>query len=251
MKSAGREAIRRAFALFDCDGDGSITGDELAAALQHPSTGHPFTGDEAQALIRRFDKNGDGVLDMEEFVRAFSSIAPHLDHSTAAQRGRDLPRPTRLTGARLPARAPAACQATAAGSRSVGEQATPNLPTTPDVLTAKRMWTPEQIAQLEATVVVPRAHSQINQLEAQRETTQQGMADLEEHAQKLVVATAPASSPSDDRTPTPFEAHAEALHAAIASASSPRTTASDERKLTYKTAAEYASKARRRHGLLP
>ena len=108
----------------------------------------------------------------------------------------------------------------------------------------------EQIAQLEATVVVPRAHSQINQLEAQRETTQQGMADLEEHAQKLVVTTAPASSPSNDRTPTPFEAHAEALHAAIASASSPRT-ASDERKLTYKIAVEYASKARRRHGLLP
>ena len=123
MKSAGREAIRRAFALFDRDGDGSITADELTTALQHPSTGRPFTGDEAQALIRRFDQNGDGVLDMEEFVRAFSSIAPHLDHSTAAQRDRDRPRPARLTGARLPARAPAACQATAAGSRSVGEQA--------------------------------------------------------------------------------------------------------------------------------
>ena len=122
-KSAGAEVIRRAFAVFDSDGDGSITVDELTAVLQHPSTGRAFNGDEAQALIRRFDVNGDGRFDVEEFVRAFSSIAPHLDHSNAARRGRDLPRPALLTGARLPARVLTAAPAAAAGSRSVREQA--------------------------------------------------------------------------------------------------------------------------------
>lgn len=58
---------------------------------------------------------------------------------------------------------------------------------------------------------------------------------------KPAAAGAAAAAEAAARTPTPFETHAEALHAAIMSAA-PGKEASDPKELTYKAAAEYASK---------
>ena len=67
--------IRDAFAIFDSDGSGTLTAHELASILTQPTEGHrPFTEEEAMSLIRKFDANGDGVLQVDEFIKAFSSL---------------------------------------------------------------------------------------------------------------------------------------------------------------------------------
>ena len=72
---AYKTSLREAFATIDTDGSGTLTAADLVAALARPGTGGtPFTAEEAAALVKRFDANGDGVLDPEEFVEAFASL---------------------------------------------------------------------------------------------------------------------------------------------------------------------------------
>jgi len=67
--------IREAFSVFDSDGSGSLSADELCKILTQPTDGNrPFTRAEAMALIAKFDTNGDGVLQLEEFVKAFGEV---------------------------------------------------------------------------------------------------------------------------------------------------------------------------------
>ena len=70
--------IKDAFSAFDRDASGTLTADELVAILCHPNGGQAFSAAEARALIRKFDTNGDGVLDYAEFVKAFSTLAPNI-----------------------------------------------------------------------------------------------------------------------------------------------------------------------------
>ena len=76
--------LQEAFAAFDRDSSGTLTADELVAILCHPDGGQAFSTAEARALIRRFDTNGDGVLDYGEFVKAFSTLAPNISAAAAA-----------------------------------------------------------------------------------------------------------------------------------------------------------------------
>ena len=69
---ASIENIRKAFALFDIDGSGTLTVDELVGIMTDHSTSHPMTMREATAFVARFDANHDGQLDLDEFASAMA-----------------------------------------------------------------------------------------------------------------------------------------------------------------------------------
>ncbi|XP_020368532.2 caltractin-like [Rhincodon typus] len=60
------EEIKLGFSLFDCDGDGKITFDNLKDACK--SAGVYFSHQDLQEMIKKVDKNGDGTVDIEEFI---------------------------------------------------------------------------------------------------------------------------------------------------------------------------------------
>lgn len=68
-------SLRKAFDMFDVDGNGSLDADELLAILTR-QTAHGATMDieDAKALVSYFDKDGNGMLDFNEFVEAITSI---------------------------------------------------------------------------------------------------------------------------------------------------------------------------------
>jgi len=61
------EELRRAFKLFDVNGDGTITAVELRKMMQN--LGSDLTPDEVELLIREADYDGNGELDLEEFTK--------------------------------------------------------------------------------------------------------------------------------------------------------------------------------------
>ncbi|CDF37480.1 Calmodulin [Chondrus crispus] len=71
MNNTDKDAeIREAFNVFDKDGSGKISGDELRQIMK--SLGEDLTEEEIQQMIREADTNGDGEIDYEEFVRMLS-----------------------------------------------------------------------------------------------------------------------------------------------------------------------------------
>ncbi|XP_053402128.1 calmodulin-A-like isoform X1 [Mercenaria mercenaria] len=64
--------LREAFKLFDKDGDGSITADELGTVMrnlgQFPST------DELYMMLKEIDIDGDGTFSFEEFVQVMANM---------------------------------------------------------------------------------------------------------------------------------------------------------------------------------
>ena len=76
-----RQDIEKAFAVFDADGNGTLSADELKRILTMQVKGKPgaLTADDVDKLIRRFDANGDGVLSIDEFAKAFEGNALSLD----------------------------------------------------------------------------------------------------------------------------------------------------------------------------
>jgi centrin-3 len=60
------EEIRKAFALFDEEKTGAISVKNLRRVARE--LGEVLTDDELQAMIDEFDKNGDGVIDEQEFM---------------------------------------------------------------------------------------------------------------------------------------------------------------------------------------
>ncbi|CAM9536094.1 unnamed protein product [Phaeothamnion confervicola] len=70
MKGMPREeledAIRDVFRSVDGDGNGTLDRSEFAQCLRHSGLG--FTRRELNLILTMVDKNGDGVIDYEEFV---------------------------------------------------------------------------------------------------------------------------------------------------------------------------------------
>lgn len=63
--------MRDAFRKFDDDGSGTIDAGELVAILtRETGSGTAMSLEEAKALIAEFDTNGDGRLDIEEYMNA-------------------------------------------------------------------------------------------------------------------------------------------------------------------------------------
>ncbi|CAI0457555.1 unnamed protein product [Linum tenue] len=61
------EQYKRVFAHFDEDGDGKISGSELRRCVA--AIGRELTEEEAEAAVGFSDSDGDGLLDLEDFVR--------------------------------------------------------------------------------------------------------------------------------------------------------------------------------------
>ncbi len=57
--------LKQAFALFDLDGNGFITNDELGTVLR--KMGQEPTDEEVEQMIAEIDEDGDGTIDFEEF----------------------------------------------------------------------------------------------------------------------------------------------------------------------------------------
>ena len=62
------EEVREAFAIFDRDGDGTISTRELGTALR--ALGQNPSDAEVTGIIKTFDVSNDGELNFEEFLAA-------------------------------------------------------------------------------------------------------------------------------------------------------------------------------------
>ena len=82
-----REDILAAFKLFDKDGSGYIDKSELYDILTYKGSGRSVgIGDQmARDIIEEFDKNGDGVLSVEEFAEALSAIGNDVEQNDSYQ----------------------------------------------------------------------------------------------------------------------------------------------------------------------
>ena len=59
LSAERRAQLQKAFATFDKDGSGSLSPDELATIL---------SAKEASEVIRKYDIDGNGLLDIDEFI---------------------------------------------------------------------------------------------------------------------------------------------------------------------------------------
>ena len=66
------DILASAFARFDKDGNGKLNATELIGILTRTGGGQPLSRADAQAIIEDFDTDADGMLDLKEFVKAFT-----------------------------------------------------------------------------------------------------------------------------------------------------------------------------------
>ena len=72
--------FREAFHLFDKDGDGHITADELMVVLQ--SLGQSPTREQVDEMISEVDLDGNGEMEFEEFVKLMlKNMGPKEDEA--------------------------------------------------------------------------------------------------------------------------------------------------------------------------
>ena len=61
------EEMMEAFKIFDADGNGNITAEELRQIMEN--LGEKLTKDEVEAMVKEADMDGDGQINYNEFVR--------------------------------------------------------------------------------------------------------------------------------------------------------------------------------------
>jgi calmodulin len=61
------DEMREAFKVFDSDGDGMISSDELRQIMAN--LGEKLTTEEVEEMVREADIDGDGEINYEEFVK--------------------------------------------------------------------------------------------------------------------------------------------------------------------------------------
>ena len=67
------EDAAHAFAVFDRDGDGLITAEELRLTMNN--LGEPITEEEVEAMIAEADLDGDGKINFTEFKSLMANKA--------------------------------------------------------------------------------------------------------------------------------------------------------------------------------
>nr|XP_060632377.1 calmodulin-A-like [Anolis sagrei ordinatus] len=69
--------FKEAFLLFDKDGDGAITSQELGTVMR--SLGQNPTEAELQEMIRKLDTDGNGMVDFPEFLNLLARRMKNAD----------------------------------------------------------------------------------------------------------------------------------------------------------------------------
>ena len=59
---SAEEELRKTFNIFDIDGNGFISPDEIKKTMEH--LGEKLTDDEVNDMVKAADKNGDGKIDI-------------------------------------------------------------------------------------------------------------------------------------------------------------------------------------------
>ncbi|KAK8626300.1 hypothetical protein V6N13_133951 [Hibiscus sabdariffa] len=67
------QQVRQLFKMFDRDGNGYITAEELEHSMA--KLGHALTADELTGMIKEADTDGDGMISFEEFSQAITTAA--------------------------------------------------------------------------------------------------------------------------------------------------------------------------------
>jgi calmodulin len=79
------ETLRAAFSVFDTSGDGFINAEEMRRIMMH--MGEPVTLEDVDQVIRKVDRDGDGVIDYNEFTKVTCLLAsPQAQASSRRQR---------------------------------------------------------------------------------------------------------------------------------------------------------------------
>ncbi|CAM0944333.1 unnamed protein product [Alopecurus aequalis] len=70
------DALRKAFEVYDENGDGMITADELCTVLCRVLRQKDLTVEECSKMIAVVDKDGDGLISFDEFKVMMASKSP-------------------------------------------------------------------------------------------------------------------------------------------------------------------------------
>jgi calcium-dependent protein kinase len=69
-----KENIQSIFNLFDANGDGSITMEELTGVFKGPNDDNDAHLEQLKAIMKEVDTNNDGEISFEEFNEAITKM---------------------------------------------------------------------------------------------------------------------------------------------------------------------------------
>jgi calcium-binding protein CML len=74
-KDEEEDDIKEAFNVFDQNGDGFISGEELSAVLSSLGLKHGKTLEDCKNMIKKVDVDGDGMVNFKEFKQMMKAGA--------------------------------------------------------------------------------------------------------------------------------------------------------------------------------
>jgi calmodulin len=83
MPEEERQQLKEAFDMFDKDGKGSISVDEIYRVMKN--FGNDMSKDDIRAMIADLDEDGSGEVDFEEFIMFMKKTQEFSDSASAAE----------------------------------------------------------------------------------------------------------------------------------------------------------------------